>query len=223
MNPELLYTILFTIAFAVILATGEVLHHVLKVRSEFTRKFSHSAASILSLTFPWVYESYEYVLVMGVLFFFILLTAKYKDLLKSIDDVTRKTHGGILLPIAIAGTFTIAHFMDDVKFFIIPIMLLGVSDSLAGITGILYGKKLRKIIIYGWHLKKTYIGSTVFLLTALAICLYALHWLTGYLSPKMLLASFLVATGAALAELLSSKGFDNITVPLTALIILSLF
>ncbi len=223
MSQELFFTILYTIAFSIILATGEVLHHILKVRSEYTRKFAHSSASLLSLTFPLIFKSYEYVLVMGILFFFVLLVAKHKDLLKSIEDVSRKTYGSILLPIAISGTFVTAHFLNDIKFFIIPILILGVSDSLAGLTGTFYEKKLQRININGWKSGKTYLGSAVFFLSALAICLYALHWYAGYLSPKTVTAAFTVAICAAIMELISSKGLDNFTVPLTALVILSLF
>ncbi len=223
MNQELIFTILYTFAFAIVLATGEILHHILKVKSEYTRKFSHSTATLLSLTFTLVYKSYEYVLVMGIIFFVVLFVAKHKNLLKSIDDVSRTTYGSILLPVAICSAFVIAHLAGDNKLFIIPMLILGISDSLAGITGVFYGKKLRQVIIHGWNLGKTYVGSLVFFLTSLVICLYALHWFTGLLSPKTLFAAFTVALGAALVELFSSKGLDNITVPLTALVILSLF
>ncbi len=223
MNQDFFFTILYIVAFTIILATGEVLHHILKVRSEYTRKFAHSTATLLALTFPLIFKSYEYVLVMGVVFFVVLFIAKAKDLLKSIEDVSRKTYGSVLLPIAISGTFVVANLLNDNKLFIIPMLILGVSDSLAGITGVFFGKKLRQVIIYGWQLNKTYLGSLVFFLTALVICMYVLHFFTGFLSPKTLTAAISVALGAAIVELLSSKGLDNITVPLTAIMILLMF
>ena len=223
MNQELFFTILYIVAFTIILATGEVLHHILKVRAEYTRKFAHSTATIVALTFPLIFKSYEYVLVMGVVFFVVLFIAKTKDLLKSIEDVSRKTYGSVLLPVAISGAFVAANLLNDNKLFIIPILILGVSDSLAGITGVFFGKKLRQVIIYGWKLNKTYLGSVVFFLTALVISLYVLHWFTGLLSPKTLTIAFSVALGAAIVELISSKGLDNITVPLTAIMILLMF
>ncbi len=222
-SQDLFFTILYTFAFSIILATGELLHHILKVKAEYTRKFSHSTATLVSLTFPLVYKSYEYVLVMGVIFFLVLLVAKHKDLLKSINDVSRKTHGSVLLPVAISGAFVTAYLLNDNKLFIIPMLILGISDSLAGIAGTLFRKKIRQIIIYGWNLKKTYLGSGVFFLTALAICLLTLHYFTGVLSTRTIVAAFAVALGAALVETFSSRGLDNFTVPLTALIILLFF
>ncbi len=223
MSTELLFSILYVFAFGAILATGEILHAILKVKTEYTRKFSHSAASLLALTFPLVYSSYEYVLAMGIIFFFVLLIAQHKDLLQSINDVSRKTYGGILLPVAICGTFVISVWLDDAKLFIIPILLLGVSDSLAGIAGVAFGAKVKKIIIRNFRLNKTYLGSSVFLVSSLVISIFTLHWFVGNFSTQTIMAAITVAVGAALVEAFSSKGLDNFTVPFTTLLILSMF
>lgn len=223
MSTELLFAILYTLAFGAILATGEILHTILRVKTEYTRKFSHSAASLLSLTFPLVYTSYEYVLVMGIIFFFVLLIAQHKDLLRSINDVSRKTYGGILLPVAICGTFVISVWLNDAKLFIIPILMLGVSDSLAGITGVAFGSRVKKIIIRNFRLNKTYLGSSVFLASSLIITVLTLHWFVGNFSTPTIIAAITVALGAAIVEAFSSKGLDNFTVPFTTLILLSMF
>lgn len=223
MSQELFFTFLYTLAFGAILFTGEILHNILRVKTEYTRKFAHSAASLLALTFPLIYDSYVYVLVMGTIFFVVLAIAEHRDLLRSIHDVSRKTYGGLLLPVAIAGTFTVSVWLNDPRLFILPILLLGVSDSLAGITGVYFGEKLRKIIVYKLHLNKTYLGTSVFFLTSLILSIYTLHWFVGNFSTQTIAAAISVAVGAALVETFSSKGLDNFTVPLTALIILLLF
>ncbi len=223
MSQEFIFAILYTLAFGAILAAGEVLHNILRVKTEFTRKFAHSTASLLSLTFPLVYTGYRYVLVMGVLFFFVLLIAQHRDLLRSINDVSRKTYGGILLPVTITGAFMVSVWLDDVKLFIIPVLIMGISDSLAGLTGVVFGKKLRKVNIFSIQLNKTYLGSTIFFLTALIITIRSLHWYLGNYNTYTIAAALCVAAGAALVELFSSKGLDNITVPLTALLILLMF
>ncbi len=223
MSQELIFTVLYIIAFGAILATGEIFHSILKIHAEYTRKFAHSTASLLALTFPLVYNSYHYVLVMGIIFFFVLLIAQRKDLLRSINDVSRTTYGGILLPVTITVSFVVSVWLNDNKLFIIPILILAVSDSLAGLTGELFGQRVRKIIIYKHQLNKTYLGSSVFLLSAFIISIYTLHWYVGNYSTKTIMAAVTVAVGAAIVEALSSKGLDNITVPMTALLILLLF
>lgn len=223
MSQELFFTILYSIAFVAILSTGEILHSILRVKTEYTRKFAHSSASLLSLTFPLIYDSYEYVLVMGIIFFILLAVAEHRHLLKSINDISRKSYGGILLPVAITGAFIVSLWLNDVKLFLIPILILGVSDSLAGITGVFFGKKLRKIIIYKLQLNKTYLGTAVFFFTSLVISIYMLHLFLGNYNTKTIMAAISVAVGAALVEAFSAKGLDNFTVPLTTLLILLLF
>ncbi len=223
MSQEFFFTILYTIAFVAILATGEILHSILRVKTEYTRKFAHSSASLLSLTFPLIYDSYEYVLVMGIIFFVVLAVAEHRHLLRSINDISRKSYGGILLPVAIAGAFVVSVWLNDAKLFIIPILILGVSDSLAGITGVFFGKKLRKIMVYKLQLNKTYLGSTVFFCTSLVISIYTLHWFLGNYDTRTIMAAISVAAGAALVEAFSAKGLDNFTVPLTPLLILTMF
>ncbi|TVR41357.1 MAG: hypothetical protein EA394_06230 [Bacteroidia bacterium] len=223
MSQELIFTVLYIIAFGAILATGEILHSILKIHTEYTRKFAHSTASLLSLTFPLVFNSYHHVLAMGIIFFFVLLIAQRKDLLRSINDVSRTTYGGVLLPVTITVSFVVSVWLNDTKLFIIPILILAVSDSLAGITGEFFGKRVRKIIIYKLQLNKTYLGSSVFLVTAFIISIYTLHWYVGNYSTKTIMAAVAVAVGAAIVEAFSGKGLDNLTVPMTALMILLMF
>ncbi len=223
MSQELFFAILYTFAFGAILATGEILHTIMKVRTEYTRKFAHSAASLLALTFPLIYDSYLYVLIMGAIFFVVMVVAKRKKLLMSINGVSRQTYGGVLLPVAITGAFAVSVWLNDAKLFIIPILILGVSDSLAGLTGMHFGKKVKKIIIHKLSLNKTYLGTSVFFITALLISVYVLHWFVGNFSTHTIMAAISVAVGAALVEAFSSKGLDNFTVPFTSLLILSMF
>lgn len=222
-SQELLYTILYSIAFMLILATGEVLHFHFKIKAEHTRKLSHSSASLLSLTFPLVYQGYEYVLVMGILFFFVLLVAQRRKLLQSINDVSRHTYGGILLPLAICGAYIVSVWQNDTKLFILPVLVMGVSDSLAGLAGITWGDRLKKITILNTKLNKTYAGSAVFLISTLIISIYTLHHFVGNFSTKTLLTAAALSLGSAVAEAFSSKGLDNLTVPLVVIIILLVF
>ncbi|MFP4468304.1 MAG: hypothetical protein ACLFN2_05010 [Bacteroidales bacterium] len=223
MSQELFFTFLYTLAFGVILAAGEILHAVLKVHTEYTRKFAHSAASLLALTFPLVYDSYGYVMAMGILFFLVLVIAKRKKLLMSINGVTRKTHGSVLLPLAISGVFSVSVWLEDTKLFVIPILIMGVSDSLASLTGMHYGPYLKRISIRRRTLNKTYLGTSVFFISAMIISVFVLHWLERNFSIHDTIAALCVAIGAALAEAFSPKGLDNFTVPFISLLILYIF
>ncbi len=64
MNQEILYSIIYAFAFGLIISTSEILYRTGRVKAEITRKLAHSAACLLSLSFPLVYNSYEPVLIM---------------------------------------------------------------------------------------------------------------------------------------------------------------
>ncbi len=219
-SQELLYTLFYSIAFLVILVTGEILHIRYSIKAEHTRKLAHSSASLLSLSFPMVYDGYGYVLVMGVLFFLILLIAQRRKLLQSINDVSRHTYGGILLPVAICGAFIISVWQNDTKLFIIPILIMGISDSLAGLAGMSLGLKMKRITLFRKEFNKTYLGSGVFLISTFAISVVVLHQYLGNYSLATILTATALAVGTAVAEALSSKGLDNLSVPLAAILIL---
>lgn len=223
MSQELFFTFLYTLAFGAILAAGEILHSILKVHTENTRKFAHSAASLLALTFPLVYDSYGYVMAIGILFFLVLIIAKRKKLLMSINGVTRKTYGSVLLPLAISGAFSVSVWLGDTKLFIIPVLIMGVSDSLASLTGMHYGSNLKKISIRGLTLNKTYLGTSIFFISAMLISVFVMHWLERNFSFHDTMTALCVAIGAALAEAFSPKGLDNFTVPFISLLILYMF
>ncbi len=223
MNQELLFTLLYAVAFTAILLSGEYLHKYKKVKTEFTRKFAHSTAALLSLTFPLVYDSIYYVIGIGLLFFLVLLYSKRYHMLSSINDIARKSHGGVLLPIAIMVAFATAHWQNDQRLFIVPILILGVSDSLAGIFGMTIGKNLPRIRIYKKQLNKTYLGTTVFLISAFVSTFFALNCFDGNFSKTTTIAALCVALGTTIAEVFSGKGFDNLTIPIAALLILLFF
>ncbi|MFO7873947.1 MAG: hypothetical protein R6U62_05650 [Bacteroidales bacterium] len=70
---------------------------------------------------------------------------------------------------------------------------------------------------------KTNPGTSVFFFTAFIISFFVMHWFVGNFNMETLTADILVAFGAALAEVFSPRGLDNFTVPLTIMLILSLF
>ena len=67
---------------------------------------------------------------------------------------------------------------------------------------------------------KTLMGSSAFFIISFIISLGLLFQIGKLDSYTLLLHSFIIAFGTCLAEALSSKGYDNITIPVTASVIL---
>ncbi|MFO7723107.1 MAG: hypothetical protein R6V49_07785 [Bacteroidales bacterium] len=215
MMIQIVYTSLFLCGFLLILWACETLHKRWGVRAEYTRKTGHAASSIASIALIFLIDSHWYVLVLGILLFFLLYTGKRKNLFKSIDGVPRKTSGSYLLPVAIYLMFLFAELASSRLIFILPLLILGISDTLAGLAN-------------GWIRSdspksgKTLYGSAAFFISAMLISWITLH-LSGYNLNMQIRTTLALALISTIAERYSHKGFDNLTVPLASGIVLWIF
>jgi dolichol kinase len=98
---------------------------------------------------------------------------------------------------------------------------LGISDPLAATFGMTFHNKTRKITILDYTFDKTILGSMVFFLST-----FFISWLTlfffDYSMKEALMLSFVIAIVNTLIELISSKGIDNLSVPLMTMMVLLL-
>ncbi len=221
MIGQILIIILFFIGFFCIIYLSEYLHSHFNISSEYTRKFAHSLATLSSLIFLVAIKSHWFIFILGLFFFLLLLTANRLKLFGSIHAVKRKTGGSYLLPIAIYTVFYISRSAGNDLLFILPILLLGISDPLAGLAGYSYRHRIKSITIFKQKLDKTILGSGVFFLSTLIISIITLYlWDYGF--PKFVLFSLVISAVMTLTELLSPYGTDNLTVPLMTALLLSL-
>ena len=211
----------FTVAYILLLVFCELINRKLKVDAEYTRKLSHVAAVFAALIFfPIVFKIEGYALALSALFFVLLMIARAKQWIPSVDNVERKTGGSYFLAFGLGATYLVSVFFgnNDVVLhkngveiwscssaFVIPLLIFGISDPLAGIVG---GKWVKSTCIYGG---KTIAGSLTFLFSALIICLLLFNYVYG---NPMTALSLMIALSATVTELISTRGTDNFTVPL---------
>lgn len=222
MNYQLIFTILFIIGFISILFFAEFLYKKIEIKSEYTRKLAHILATLSSLSFVFLFQSHWYVLFMGFTLFLILYIGKKNNKFKSINSVERKTGGSYLLPIAIYIMFYISDVFDNTLYFILPILILGVSDPLAGIFGTHFKQKTRRIKLGKHILNKTIIGSTAFFISTFILTFITLYFFEFSIQNILILVTLISLTDT-FVEIISSKGIDNITVPLITFLILFLY
>jgi phytol kinase len=221
MISQILITTLFFIGFICIICLAEYLHSHFNINPEYTRKLAHSIATLSSLIFIITIKSHWYILILGVFFFLLLLAANQRKLFSSIHGVNRKTAGSYLLPVAVYVVFFISQSKGNNLLFILPVLLLGISDPLAGLAGYYYRHRVNRITIIGYKLDKTNFGSAVFFISALIISLITLYlWDYGF--PKIVLYPLVIAAATTLTEMLSPYGTDNLTVPLMTVLLLCL-
>jgi len=197
----------FTVGYILLLIFCEILNRKLNVEAEYTRKLSHVVAVLMALFFfPIVFKNVGYALALSALFFVLLMIAKVQKWIPSVDNVERETGGSYFLAFGLGATYLISVVFGKNAAFTLPLLIFAISDPLAGLVG---GKWVKSNEIYAG---KTIAGSLAFLFSALLICL--LFFNSVYDNP-MIALSLMVALTATVTELISTKGTDNFTVPLS--------
>lgn len=216
MGNTITLSVVYFIAIILLLAFNELNYRRLKVKGEFTRKFAHFTATIAVVPFPYIFSSHWYVMVLAAIFFIALFVTQYNKQLKSIHDIERKSVGSYLLPFSIYVTFLVANLLDNKFVYILPMLILGISDPMAAIVGIGMKRNNHRIKIFGIDTGKSIFGSAAFLVTSFIISIIALYFNRGIFDVKTFWLGLVVAVVSTLAELFSWRGSDNLTIPVSA-------
>ncbi len=183
--------------------------------AEWTRKLAHVGAGVATAAFPWMIAWHGTVLVLAAGFALIVFGTRRLGWLQSIHGVARRSEGGIYYPIAIYLLFVLAG--DRPVFYLISLLVLMVSDSLAALLGSEYGRNIYTVETDRRSLE----GSAVFLLTTFL----AVHLPLLLATDTSRWAAVLIATQIALTvtifEGISPGGSDNLVVPLATYFLLA--
>lgn len=223
MGNQIALTFLFLFGITFLLIFNELVYRRLGLKGEITRKFAHFTGTLSTITFPYLFESHWYVLILGVIFFIVLFISRNHTYLKSIHDIDRKSLGSYLLPVAIYLTFLVSELLDNQFLFILPILVLAICDPIAGILGINLQQYNHKIKLFNWKLNKTWLGSLSFFVSCLIISIIAFYFNQEGFTFKALWLSLIIATVSTLTEMLSWRGTDNLVIPMSVLAVLLLF
>ena len=188
-----------------------------KLDPEISRKIAHTFSCLASLMFPLFLDSSVLVGALGVLFTLIMLFAKRRNLLTSIDSVNRKSIGSVLLPFSIAMAFMISKSFNDSRIFYLPVTILAISDPLAGLTPFIF-RKTSRLKIFNLQLNKSIEGTLLFFFSSLVISFFSLYSSHEHSNISIIIIGSVIAVLTTVTEALSSKGWDNLTIVLVALL-----
>jgi phytol kinase len=223
MGNQIALTIIYLIALVFLLVFTELIYKRLGLKGEVTRKIAHFTGTLSTITFPYIYTSHWYVFVLAVFFFLLLFISKRGTRLRSIHDITRKSFGSYLLPVSIYLTFFISYRLGNKFYFILPILILAISDPAAGLLGLNIKQYNHKIKLFGNQLQKTTLGSVSFLVSSFFISIIAIYFHRMSLDINTLWLALSIAVAGTVVELFSWRGTDNLFIPMTVLIILVIF
>ena len=220
---QIVLTFIFLIAISFLLVSTELIYRRLGLKGEITRKFAHFTATLSTVTFPYLFDDHWYVLALALFFFVVLFLSRHGTSLKSIHDISRKSIGSYLLPVSIYTAFFVSVKLNNKFIFILPMLILAISDPLAGILGLNLKNYNHKIKLFGYSTKKTWLGSGAFFLSSFLISIIALYFNRMFFDAKTFWLAMSIALVSTLAELFSSWGTDNLTIPLSVVVLLILF
>jgi dolichol kinase len=182
--------------------------------AEWTRKLVHFGGGLIAAAFPWLFASHWTVLALGAAFFAILWGTRRLGLLRSVHGVARRSQGGLYYPVAVYLLFLLAASRP--VFYLIAILALVVSDTVAAVLGSTYGR-------VGYTVegdRRTLEGSAVFFFSTFLIVHLPLLLLTTTPPLVSVLVGFQVALLMTLFEGISIRGNDNLVVPLVTYFLL---
>ena len=214
---------IYLIGIVLLLIFNELIYRRYKPSGEVTRKFAHFSSVLATVPFPYIFPTHWYILVLALLFAALLFITRNGNQLKSIHDVGRKSIGSYLLPLSIYLTFLISNLSGDMFIYILPMLILAVCDPMAAILGINIQTYNGRIKLFGKKLNKTWLGSGAFLISSFVISIIALYFHRGIFDIKTFWLAMAVAVITMFAELIAWRGSDNLSIPLSAVLVLAIF
>ena len=217
MSFSILNTLLLGVAFLALFASAEWLHIKKGVKAEISRKYVHLSTGILTMLFPPLIGNHWLILVLCASFLLILIASKIWNLLPSINAVDRITRGSFLYPIIVYSCYLIYQHYGQYMFYYIPILVLALADPVAALVGKKYCWKPYTVL----GQTKTICGSLGFVVVAFFTCMVLLVSLEELTLSNTISLSVSLAT--VIAEAFTHNGWDNLTIPASAVMVLMLF
>lgn len=213
--PLFMPVLLILLAFLALVGAAYALHRFAGLPSEVSRKFLHVSGGLLALSCPlWIHDPSSMLLICGAAFLFLLVTFWLRSL-PAVHRTARRSVGSVVYPVPVFLCFLAATRYDNSLYYYIPIAFLTLSDTAAEWGG----KKWGHLTLSLMGGQKTLAGSFFFACTSFLLVLF-IGLASGRDAGAVLLLATATSLTGTLAELVSTRGLDNLTVPLGTLLCL---
>jgi len=207
MQGEVMNALGLSVIFILILMLGEGIYRVIPYNPEIARKSVHFLSGLTALSLPYLIQSHWLVLLLAVSFLMVITVAGKKGLLRSIHGIERKSQGALYFPVSVYGIFLLGHARPVI--YLIPILVMTVSDTLAALLGEKYGSL--KYEVEGSM--KSVEGSAVFFFATFLCVHLPLLLMTQIDRNSSVLIALVIALLITGFEAISLAGSDNIFIP----------
>jgi len=193
------------------IGVGEALRRWLGLDAGFARKFIHVAVGMYSLLTIHLFSERLWAVIPPLAFVLINWLDWRYGVVQAMTSSSRSNLGTVYFPVAFAA---IVWFLwDRPALLVASLMPLTWGDAMAAIIGERYGRHTYRVLGSTRSLE----GSlTAFGFGALSTGLV----LAAFGTPGAVGAALLTALGATLAEAVSPRGLDNLTIPAVSALLL---
>lgn len=217
MSQTVNYASLILCIFLLLTGIAHWLHSKHKFPVDASRKFLHITGGLLSLSMPLLLPSHWWALALCSLAFLVLLITSLMNYLEGIHGTERKSVGSVIFPIPVYICFFFAEKWSNSLLFYLPILLLALADPMAEWGGKKWGHLGRSFFNH----QKTLAGTLCFAFTAVVINI-GICIAYNKTATQIIAICVAVTFISSVAELVTLKGWDNLSIPLTSLITLLL-
>lgn len=185
----------------------------LELTPEVQRKIIHVATGLYALTIPLMFkESWPVFLLVSLSIATMLVMRRSRfasdGIASALHAVKRRSYGEIYLSLAIG--FLFFRSQGQPVLYVLPILVLTLSDAAAALVGSAYG---RKVFLIADGVKSLEGSIACFVVTWL-VAMIALLLIADIPKINVVVLSFLVAAFGTLIEADSWRGLDNLFVPI---------
>ncbi|MDJ1183088.1 diacylglycerol/polyprenol kinase family protein [Roseofilum casamattae] len=189
---------------------------------EWVRKLLHIGMGLVTLSFPWLFDSPIPVIALAIAAIAFLggikLISPLRDRLGSVTGgVARTSWGEIYFPISVALVFVFAD--GNLVCYLVPLLILTLADAVAALIGIGYGFHTYSTSEGG----KSAEGSIAFFTVAFLSTHIPVLLLTDTGRAESLLMAIIIGLQVMVLEAIAWQGLDNLFIPLGGLIMVKLF
>ncbi|HTX17664.1 MAG TPA: DUF92 domain-containing protein [Bacteroidota bacterium] len=226
-STEWIYFVSILIGLGSFVVAAEMIRKALRWSPEVTRKLVHIATGILIYFAPQLFNSGIPAILLAVVFIIINYSAIRFGLLKGMHGTNRRSYGTVYYPLSFL--LLVLIFWETLPQIIsIAILVLALSDAAAAIVG----ENLRAPRTYYLTSdKKSLEGSAaMFLVTVvvIAVSLFSSGQGAGMIPGvgavlSVLIVAAVVSLFATVWEAISSKGLDNLAIPMSVAFVLHFF
>jgi len=231
-TSEWIYFSLLFLGLGTFIVVAELVRKALHWSPEVIRKLVHISTGVLIFFAPQIFNSGIPAILLAVIFISVNFAAIEFGLLKGMHGTNRHSYGTVYYPLSFL--ILVLLCWDTIPQIIsISILVLGLSDAAAAIVG---ENLTPPHVYYLTSDKKTLEGSAAMFATTFLVVAFLLETsigLNGTLTfnffpglPRTLLVGFIalaVSLFATAWEAISSKGLDNLTIPLATAFVLHFF